>query len=147
MSMLWWHWIVLGLVLAALELASAGGFFIIFFGAGAIVVGLLSMAGMAGPLWVQWLLFSALSLVALAIFRNPLLKWMRSGMPSGPVDSLTSDIATTIEDIAPGAVGRAELRGSAWSARNVGASTLLKGQRCTVRRVDGLMLHITAEGV
>jgi membrane protein implicated in regulation of membrane protease activity len=147
MNMLWWHWIVLGLVLAALEMASAGGFFIIFFGAGAIVVGLLTLVDLAGPLWVQWLLFSALSLVALALFRNPLLRWMRAGMPTTPIDSLTADIATTIDDIAPGAVGRAELRGSAWSARNVGASPLVKGQRCTVRRVDGLMLHITAEGV
>lgn len=145
--MLWWHWIVLGLVLAALEMASAGGFFIIFFGAGAIVVGLLTAADVAGPLWVQWLLFSVLSLAALALFRNPLLKRMRASMPSAPIDALTSDIATTTEDIAPGAVGRAELRGSAWSARNVGASPLVKGQRCTVRRVDGLMLHITAEGV
>jgi membrane protein implicated in regulation of membrane protease activity len=145
--MLWWHWIVLGLVLAALEMASAGGFFIIFFGAGAIVVGLLTAADLAGPLWVQWLLFSLLSLVALALFRNPLLKAMRASMPSAPVDAITSDIATTIDDIAPGAVGRAELRGSSWSARNVGAAPLLKGQRCTVRRVDGLMLHITAEGV
>lgn len=145
--MLWWHWIVLGLVLAGLEMASAGGFFIIFFGAGAIVVGLLTAADLAGPLWMQWLLFSVLSLVALALFRNPVLRRMRAGMPSGPVDALTSDIATTIEDIAPGAVGRAELRGSAWSARNVGAAPLRKGQRCTVQRVDGLMLHITAEGV
>ena len=34
LDMLWWHWIVLGLVLAALEMAGAGGFFIIFFGVG-----------------------------------------------------------------------------------------------------------------
>jgi membrane protein implicated in regulation of membrane protease activity len=147
MNMLWWHWIVLGLVLAVLELASAGGFFIIFFGAGAIVVGLLTVAELSGPLWVQWLLFSLLSLLSLAFFRNPLLRRMRAAMPTRPVDSLTSDIATAIDDILPGAVGRAELRGAAWSARNVGAAPLMKGQRCTVRRVDGLMLHITAEGV
>jgi membrane protein implicated in regulation of membrane protease activity len=147
MNMLWWHWIVLGLVLAVLELASAGGFFIIFFGAGAIVVGLLTVAELSGPLWVQWLLFSLLSLLSLAFFRNPLLRRVRASMPTTPVDSLTSDIATAIDDILPGAVGRAELRGAAWSARNVGAAPLMKGQRCTVRRVDGLMLHITAEGV
>jgi inner membrane protein len=145
--MLWWHWIVLGLVLAGLEMASAGGFFIIFFGAGAIVVGMLTWAELSGPLWVQWLLFSVLSVLSLAFFRNPLLRHMRANLPTEAVDALTSDIATAMDDILPGAVGRAELRGSAWSARNVGAAPLLKGQRCTVRRVDGLMLHITAEGV
>jgi membrane protein implicated in regulation of membrane protease activity len=145
--MLWWHWIVLGLVLAGLELASAGGFFIIFFGAGAVVVGLLTLVDAAGPLWVQWLLFSILSLLALAFFRNPLLKRIRAQSPSGQVDSLTADVATALEDIAPGAVGQAELRGAPWSARNVGGAPLVKGQRCMVRRVDGLLLLITAEGV
>jgi membrane protein implicated in regulation of membrane protease activity len=142
----WWHWIVLGLVLAGLEMASAGGFFIIFFGAGAIVVGMLTAVDLAGPLWAQWLLFSILSLLALAFFRNPLLKRLRAAGPATPVDSLTSDVATAIDDIAPGAVGRAELRGSPWNARNVGNRPLTKGQRCTVQRVDGLMLHISAEG-
>jgi len=145
--MFWWHWIVLGLVLAGLGLASAGGFFIIFFGAAAIVVGLLSLVGLSGPLWVEWLLFSVLSIASLLLFRNPLLRRMRASHPPIAVDSLTEDIATAIDDIGPGAVGRAELRGSAWSARNVGSSPVVKGQRCMVRRVDGLMLHISAEGV
>lgn len=30
--MAWWHWLVLGLVLVALEMAAAGGFYVIFFG-------------------------------------------------------------------------------------------------------------------
>jgi len=144
--MLWWHWIVLGLVLAGLEMASAGGFFIIFFGTGAIVVGLLTLFDLAGPLWVQWLLFSILSILALAFFRNPLLRLLRP-VSQTPVDALTADVATALDDIAPGAVGQAELRGAPWSARNIGGVPLVKGQRCTVRRVDGLMLHITAEGV
>ncbi len=145
--MLWWHWAVLGVVLALLELASPGGFFIIFFGAGALVVGLLSFFDLAGPLWVQWLLFSGLSIAALVLFRDPLLQRMRLGAPGPTVDALTSDIAIASDDIAPGAVGRAELRGSAWSARNVGTVAVAKGQRCVVRRVDGLMLHISGEGV
>jgi membrane protein implicated in regulation of membrane protease activity len=147
MDMFWWHWVVLGLVLSALELASAGGFFIIFFGAGAIVVGLLSLLNLAGPLWVQWLLFSALSVVSLRLFRDPLLRRMQANVPHARVDDLTKDVAIALEDIAPGAVGRVELRGSAWSARNVGPGPIAKVQRCTVRRVDGLMLHISAEGV
>jgi membrane protein implicated in regulation of membrane protease activity len=147
MNMLWWHWAVLGLVLAVLELASPGGFFIIFFGAGALLVGVLTLAGFGGPLWVQWLLFSVLSVATLLVFRDPLLRRMRASEHTGPVDALTSDVATASEDIAPGAVGYAELRGSSWSARNVGASSVVKGQRCAVRRVDGLMLHITGEGV
>ena len=39
MAIVWWHWFALGLVLIALELAAAGGFYVIFFGIAAVVVG------------------------------------------------------------------------------------------------------------
>ena len=146
MDMLWWHWAVLGLVLALLELASPGGFFIIFFGAGALLVSALSFFGVGGPAWLQWLLFTVFSIVALAVFRDPLLRRMRAGEPAGRVDDLTLDICTTIDDIPPGEVGRVELRGSAWKARNVGTVAIAKGLRCSVRKVDGLTVHITLEG-
>lgn len=136
--MLWWHWVAIGMVLAVLEMAGPGGFFIIFFGVGALVVGLLSLAGLAGPAWTQWLLFSAISVVSLLLFRRPLLAWMRRHEgPAQPIDRLEGEIAVPAEDIAPGAMGRAELRGSMWSARNAGATVLVRGQRCVVARVDG----------
>ena len=45
-----------------------------------------------------------------------------------------------MEDIAVDAVGKAELRGTTWNARNVGDKLLTRAQRCRVRRVDGLTL-------
>src|SRR5690349_1269840 len=104
MDMQWWHWVVLGLILGLLELATPGGFFILFFGIGAFAVGLLSLAGAGGPIWLQWTLFTAISIAALLVFRNPLLRWMRASQPHAPVDALTQDIAVVKEDIAPGAV-------------------------------------------
>ena len=65
--MLWWHWLLLGLVLTALEMAASGGFYIIFFGVAAVIVALLALAGLAGPLWLQMLLFSALSVGIAAV--------------------------------------------------------------------------------
>jgi inner membrane protein len=145
--MLWWYWITLGLILAMLELATPTSFFLIFFGVGSVLVGLLTLGDLSGPAWVQWLLFSGFSVLALMLFRDRLLRhlhandWMRP-----PVDALTEDIATTLEEIAPGSIGRVELRGTAWSARNVGGAVLSKGQRCAVQRVDGLTLYIVPEG-
>ena len=72
--MLWWHWLLLGLVLTALEMAASGGFYIVFFGVAAVIVSLLALAGLAGPLWLQMLLFSALSVASLLFFRNPLMR-------------------------------------------------------------------------
>jgi inner membrane protein len=147
MDMLWWHWIALGLLLALLELIAPGSFFIIFFGVGAILVGVLALLGLGGPTWMQWLLFSIISVVALLVFRNPLLRLVRKHeRHTAPVDSLTNDIATAIDNIPPGEMGRVELRGSAWSARNLGTTIVTKGQRCTVQRVEGLMLFVLPEG-
>lgn len=147
MEMLWWHWVAIGMVLAGLEMAGPGGFFIIFFGVGALVVGLLTLAGASGPAWMQWLLFSVVSVLSLLVFRRPLLAWMRRHEKApADVDRITGEIAVPAEDIAPGATGRAELRGTVWTARNVSAGPLVKGQRCLVLHVDGLTLSIGPEG-
>ncbi len=143
----WWHWLVLGSILVALEMAASGGFYVIFFGIAALAVSALHVVGAAGALWLQLLLFSVLSIVSLLLFRSPLLRWMGLDQPAPEVDTLVGETAVPLEDIAPGAVGRAELRGSAWNARNAGPGNLVRGQRCTVVRVDRLMVWIAPEGV
>ena len=143
--MLWWYWIIVGLTLAALELATPGGFFIIFFGMSALTVGAAAFFGLVEVAWMQWLLFTVIALAALAVFRDPLLHWMRPRERGGEVDSLVGEVAVAAGDISPGQHGRAELRGSSWQARNVDANTLAAGQRCRVVAVQGLMLDLRQE--
>jgi len=141
--MAWWLWLLLGLVLAALELASTGGFYLIFFGVSAMFIGLMAAIGLGGPLWLQWLVFTILSVVLLLAFRRPILRMMN--VETEPVDALVGQFAITQDVIQPGAIGRAELRGSTWSARNLHSAELARGQRCRVERVDGLMLFLLPE--
>jgi len=54
-------------------------------------------------------------------------------------------VAVPLEDLAPGAVGKAELRGSAWTAKNVDARPLARGERSIVAQVDGLVLSLRAQ--
>ena len=75
--MIWWYWILLGLVLAAIELATPGGFFFIFFAVAALLSGCSSWPASSRSTAVQWVLFSVLSVVCLALFRKPLLERMR----------------------------------------------------------------------
>jgi membrane protein implicated in regulation of membrane protease activity len=146
MTILWWHWLVLGLVLALAELAAAGGFYIIFFGIAAIIMGLLASVGLAGPTWVQILLYTILSIGSLVLFRTRLLGWLQVDPQAPAVDTLIGEIAVAAEDVAPGSIGRVELRGSAWTARNAAAVPLLRGARCRVIRVDGLTVSVEPEG-
>jgi membrane protein implicated in regulation of membrane protease activity len=142
----WWLWAALGLVLAVGEVLTPGGFFIVFFGLAALVVALLAFLGLAGPLWFQILLFSIFSIVSLLLFRNPLLRWMaRQAKPTVEIDSLVGEIAVASTAMAAGGVGQAQLRGSAWNARNGSQAAVAAGARCRVTRVEGLVIWIEPE--
>ncbi len=144
MLMEWWVWILLGLLLLVAEILTPGGFYIIFFGVGAVAVGILAGFDLAGPLWFQFVLFSLVSVLALWLFREKLLSLTHSG-PRQNVDSFIGETAVVAEDIASHAIGRAELRGTSWTARNVSERPLLRGERCTVERIEGLTIFIRAE--
>jgi len=146
MAIAWWHWLVLGLLLIGLEMAASGGFYIIFFGIAAIVISLLAALGAGAPIWVQLLLFSVLSIGSLQFFRSPLMRWLNIEGQGGDVDSLVGETGVAQQDILPDEIGRVELRGTSWSARNSGTTILTTGRRCTVVRVDRLMLIVEAEG-
>ncbi len=142
--MSWWIWVALGLVLTAIELATPGGFFIIFFGIAALAVGALTLSGLVAATWVQWLLFPVIALIAVRLFRQPLLGRLQL-RAEADVDSLVGELATPSADIAPGGHGRAEARGSTWNVRNVAAVPIAAGQRCRVVTVQGLVLDIRPE--
>lgn len=147
MEILWWHWLVFGLVLLLGEMAAAGGFYLFFFGVAAVIVGLLSSSDLAGPIWTQLLLFSVMSLAAVTFFRVRLLKWLQLDPQAPAIDTLMGEVGTVAEDLPPGVVGKVELRGSMWSARHRGAQLITRGTRCRVVGVDGLLLFVEPEGV
>lgn len=143
--MTWWGWMIAGLALFALEAMSAGGFYLVFFGAGAVVVGLLILFGVQLGFAVEALVFLGVSLVALALFRKPLLAHFQKGIPNHKVDSLVGQTAQAMEDIPVDGIGKAELRGAAWNAHNIGPSPIARATRCRVERVDGLTLYLRGQ--
>ncbi len=92
MTILWWHWLALGLILVALEMTTAGGFYMVFFGIAAIGLSVLRAADLGGPLWSQLILFSVLALGAL-LLRSPVLRWLQLDRRTADVDSLVGDLA------------------------------------------------------
>ncbi len=142
--MAWWLWVLVGFGLLVVETITPGGFFFAFFGLGALLVGVLAALGWAGPDWTEWLLFSVLSVAGILFFRRPLMR--RFNMTNGKgVDNLVGETAVALEDIAPGGVGKAEMRGSAWTARSAAPAALVRGQRCRVERIEGLTLWLRPE--
>jgi membrane protein implicated in regulation of membrane protease activity len=142
--MAWWLWALLGIALLILEVHTFGGFYLLFFGVGALLVASLSALGLELP-WLQWVLFTVLSVVSLLLFRPPIVRRLKASEPTDPVDTLVGEEAIPDEDIATTGVGKAELRGTGWTVRNAGTALIPKGTRCRVQRVEGLTLWIRPE--
>lgn len=140
----WWLWLAGGLALVVAEVVTPSGFFIIFFGLAALTVGVLVALEAVGSLGIELLLFTVLSVAYLLVFRGRLQS--RVPMPpSANVDSLVGVLAIVQERLSPGVVGRVEVRGASWSARNTSDVTMSPGQRARVAAVDGLTLAVVPE--
>jgi inner membrane protein len=142
MVVTWWMWLLLGLILLVAEILTPGGFFVIFFGFGALAVGVLSLFGMSLPLTFEVLIFILLSGASLLLFRKPMLERFKLDTPKKDIDSLVGEFAVAVAEIPAGGFGKAELRGTNWSARNVGEGPIAAASRIRVEKVDGLTLWV-----
>ena len=143
--MLWWHWLVIGLILVALEMAASGGFYVIFFGIAALAIAGLHVLDWAGPVWLQLVLFSSISIGSLLFFRGPLLKWMQLDGPArtSTRSSATSPCRSRTFPRAPSAAPSCAARSGRRATRTLRRSS--RGQRCKVVDVDRLMIFLKPE--
>jgi len=138
--MQWWAWIVLGAALFILEVVLSTDFFLIFFGAAGVLMGLMLLMGVVPAVWAQWPLFAAISIATLVFFRRRIRKMFDPGEVR--MDEIVGDVLVATELLAPGASGHAELRGSVWRVSNVGKAEIAPGDECDVIGKDGVVLHI-----
>jgi membrane protein implicated in regulation of membrane protease activity len=144
--MVWWAWIILGIACMAIEVHFTHDFSLFCIGASAFIVAAMAAFTNGAPHWSQWIIFAALSVTILLALRKPLLgRFQAHRGKDADFQYLVGEVATPADDLPANAVGRAELRGSSWSARNVESVGLRKGQRCRVEKVDGLTVWLKAE--
>lgn len=143
--MSWWIWVLIAFALLAAEFATPT-MHIAFFAAGALVVALLLAVGAPLSLSVQLLLFTVISVAALLIVRPLLVRKLKLNIPTKIDNDLVGDVAIATEEIPVSGIGKAEMRGTTWTARNVGAVPIARGERCAVERVEGLILHLRNAG-
>jgi membrane protein implicated in regulation of membrane protease activity len=138
----WWAWIAVGAILLGSELAFVDAqFYLVFIGASALVVGFLTLGGLADAVWLQWLVFAVLSCGSMVTFRRRIYERLRRNLPTmkqGPAGETVILPAA----LAPGDTCRLEFRGSSWSAINAGTSVIGEGARARIERVDGLTLVV-----
>lgn len=143
--MAWWSWLILGVVLFGAEMVAVDAqFFLVFLGLSAAIVGLLELAGLNLPEWMQWLVFATIALVSMFTFRKQLYEKIRGTVP-GFKEGLAGEFIVIPVDLDAGGQGRATLRGANWTVVNDGSTAITAGSRAKILRSEGLTLHVTAE--
>ncbi len=142
----WWGWITVGTLLLVAEITIVDlEFYLVFLGVSALAVGLALVAGLALPFWLQWLVFAALAIVSLVVFRQRIYAHLRPGAEGTIQDGVDGELAIAVASIPPGASGGVMLRGTRWTGRNQGNVVIPAGASCRVERRQGLILDVRLE--
>ena len=135
---------IAGCVLAGIEIAGADlAFYCIFLGVSALLVGVVQLAGGDLAAWEQWLLFAVLAVTSMVFFRGRLYGRLRNRMP-GFDNTPAGDVVRVAQDVAVGERTRVELRGSQWTATNVGTGPIAADAPARVVGTRGAGLSIEA---
>jgi membrane protein implicated in regulation of membrane protease activity len=144
MQFLWWHWIVLGIVVVLLELA-VPAFFLVWFGLGALIVGVVLLAAPGLSFAWQVLIWIVCSLAFIwlwfKVFKPGFYK-TRAGMSKGAV---IGEIGLVIRDIRPFEKGQIRfqkpmLGDEVWES--VADEEIKAGERVKVLDVEGNILKV-----
>lgn len=136
-------WLLLGLALLISEFF-VPGVVAVFFGIGALVVGLLTLFGVIDSLAVQLMCFALISLIALFGLRRHCTRWLK-GMVGGRAEQdldsagLLNQRVTVLTDFADG-VGDVLLNGAKWDAES--SEPLRSGDTAWVIGFSGIVLKV-----
>ena len=140
----WLIWLILGVVLIVAEVFTLG-FFLLWFGVGAIAAGVVGLVG--GGLFLQFLVFVIVSVGLTAMSRTILAKYFshddKNAMKSG-VDALPGKVGIVVE-ASRGAMsqGAVKVFGSTWTAYPIdGENELAEGEKVEVVEVRGSSIYV-----
>lgn len=133
-------WIVLLILLIVVEAVTAQMVTIWFAaGAAAAIVAELFNA----QVWLQWVVFIAVSAVALVATRPLVRKLTQTRVQPTNADRCIGQIAVVSEDIDNIAgKGQVNLNGTIWTARSSDGSVIGKGEKVTVEKIEGVKLIV-----
>lgn len=140
--MTWWGWMILGVFMLGAELLGVdAAFYLVFLGVAALITGFIDLSGAGLEPWVEWLIFSALSLITMVVFRRRLYARFR-GVAADYPEGRTADFITLEATLQPGESSRQQFHGSEWTVHNQGSQTLEKGHRVKIARAESLTLVV-----
>ena len=134
-SSIWWIWMILAAICIVGEIFTAG-FFLLWFGIGALVAGLLAILGL-GAGW-QWAAFVVVSGVLFAVSRRFAERFTKKQPPGIGADRFIGKRGLVLEEIDNAKnTGRIRIDKEEWRADSDTDGVIAVGGRVEVTRLDG----------
>ena len=136
--LLWLGLLVLFLVAEGASVALVS----VWFASGSLAALIAALLG--GPLWLQILLFVAVSVGLLAMLRPFVRKYLRPRISRTNVDAVVGTqgfVTEAIDNVA--ASGQVKLGAMPWTARSTSGEPIPTGTRIRVDRVEGVKVYVS----
>ena len=139
-----YFWLVLMIVFIIFELSTMG-LFTIWFALGSLVA--LAIAAVGGPVWLQILVFVAVSVLSFFGVRNLALGFFNKNRERTNADSLIGRKGIVTEQISNiHATGQVTVAGQEWTARAVNDGEIYEaGTMVVIRSISGVKLIVEKE--
>lgn len=135
-------WLGLMVVFILAEAACPVHLISIWFAVGALAATIVSL--LAGPVWLQVVLFLVVSCVLLALLWPLAKKYFTPKLTKTNVDAMAGSegyVTADIDNVS--AVGQVKLGAMEWSARSSSGDPIPAGTRVRVDRVEGVKVYVT----
>lgn len=133
-------WIIAAVVFGVLE-GIAAQLVSIWFVLGAVAAAVAAACG--GALWLQCVLFAAVSVLALLATKPLVKKYLRPRIQATNADRCVGQAGVVLEDIDNlAATGQIKVCGSVWSARSTDGAPIAAGATVVVERIEGVKLMV-----
>lgn len=114
----------------------------LWFAAGSLAA--MAAALLGGPVWLQALVFLAVSAMALTALRPLVRKYLTPKLTPTNIDSVIGSlgiVTAAIDNVA--ASGQVKLNGMEWTARSTSGDPIPAGIRVTVDRIEGVKVFVS----
>jgi len=146
MSYAWIIWLVLAAIFIGAEVLTPG-FFLLWFGVGALVTALLALLGitsMAAQLVIFLVISVALLIASRTIFDRFLMRYSPGSQLKSGVETMIGQVGTVVEG-SRGSLneGAVKVYGSVWTALpSEGEKPLVEGETVSIERIEGNTIYV-----
>lgn len=133
-------WLALLIAFTVVELATPQ-LVSVWFALGSL--GSLTAAALGAELWLQIVLFVAISVIMIIVTRPLYRKFVKTKLVPTNADRLIGEKAVVTESIENlDAKGAVKVQGQMWSARSENGENITEGSQVTVIRIEGVKLIV-----